>query len=501
MASDDEQVRNRKAKLDHLKDAGNDPFAVHRFPRTHTSAQVVTQIEAAEEAAGDADMDWDAAGFEVTVCGRLMAMRDQGKSIWADLHDDAGKIQLWAGKKQLGDDAFDAFSDLDIGDIIGATGHAFRTRRGEPTVELSEWRLLAKSLRPLPEKFHGLQDIQLRYRRRYLDLIVNPDVREIFARRTAAIRAMRSFFDDRDFQEVTTPMMQPLYGGANARPFTTHHNTLDMDLYLRIAPELYLKRLVIGGLERVYEIGRVFRNEGIDALHNPEFTIMEAYMAYADYEDMMELFEGLVCEMAVAVNGSLQFTYRDNEISLEPPWQRVSLLDAIREAPGVDFGEISGDEEAREACADLELGDMTQDNWAALLDKCFDRFVAPTLIQPTFVIDYPVQISPLAKRLPDRPHLTARFEPHIGGEEIGNAFSELNDPIDQRERFEAQVRAGACGDEEAHPLDEDYLLAMEYGLPPTGGIGMGVDRVIMLLTGCTNLREVILFPQLRPEEG
>ena len=501
MPSDDEQVQNRKVKLDHLRDAGNDPFAIHGFPRTHTSAQAIAQVEAAEQAAGDADMDWDAAGFEVTVCGRLMAMRDQGKSIWADLHDTGGKIQLWAGKKQLGDEAFEAFENLDIGDIIGVTGHAFRTRRGEPTIKLAEARLLAKALRPLPEKFHGLQDIQTRYRRRYLDLIVNPDVRDIFARRTAAIRAARSFFDERGFQEVATPIMQPLYGGANARPFTTHHNTLDMDLYLRIAPELYLKRLVIGGLERVYEIGRVFRNEGIDALHNPEFTIMEAYMAYADYEDMMELFEGLVCDMAIAVNGSLKFTYRDNEINLKRPWQRVSLLDAIREATGVDFGEISGDEEAREACADLELGDMTQDNWAGLLDKCFDRFVAPTLIQPTFVIDYPVEISPLAKRLPDRPDLTARFEPHIGGEEIGNAFSELNDPIDQRERFEAQARAGLAGDMEAHPLDEDYLLAMEYGLPPTGGMGMGVDRVIMLLTGRTNLREVILFPQLRPEEG
>ncbi len=501
MASDDEQVRNRKTKLHRLKDAGNDPFVVHRFPRSHTSAQVIAQIQAAEEAADGPDINWDTAGFEITVCGRLMAMRDQGKSIWADLHDDDGKIQLWAGNKQLGDDPFEAFRDLDIGDIIGVTGHAFRTRRGEPTVRLTDCSLLAKALRPLPEKFHGLQDIQTRYRRRYLDLIVNPEVRQIFAGRTAAVRAIRSCLDARRFQEVTTPMMQPLYGGANARPFTTHHNTLDMDLYLRIAPELYLKRLVIGGLERVYEIGRVFRNEGIDALHNPEFTILEAYMAYADYEDMMELFESLVCAMAEAVNGSLQFTYRENEISLEPPWQRVSLLDAIHQATGVDFGEISGDEEAREACADLELGDMTLDNWAALLDKCFDRFVAPTLIQPTFVIDYPVEISPLAKRLPDRPRLTARFEPYIGGEEIGNAFSELNDPIDQRERFESQVRAGADGDEEAHPLDEDYLMAMEYGLPPTGGMGMGVDRVIMLLTGCTNLREVILFPQLRPEES
>jgi lysyl-tRNA synthetase class 2 len=296
-------------------------------------------------------------------------------------------------------------------------------------------------------------------------------------------------------------MMQPLYGGANARPFITHHNTLDMDLYLRIAPELYLKRLVVGGMERVYEIGRVFRNEGVDASHNPEFTLLEAYQAYTDYEGMMELFEGLVCAAAMAVNGSLQFEYRGNEIDLSPPWRRTSLLEAIHEATGVDFSECATDDEARVACSELDLGDMKKDGWAALLDKSFDRYVEPNLIQPTFVVDYPVAVSPLAKRFPDRPSLTARFEPFIGAAEIGNAFSELNDPDDQRQRFEAQVRAGIEGDAEAHPLDEDYLMAMEYGLPPTGGMGLGVDRLVMLLTGCTNLREVILFPQMRPEEG
>ncbi len=500
MPSDEDQVRNRKQKLQELKEQGQDPFDIHSFDRTHTAAQLVAAIEAAETAAGDEDIDWQASGLDTAVAGRLMAVRDQGKSIWADLHDASGKIQLWVTQDELGEETFEKFRDLDIGDIIGVRGHAFRTRRGEPTVQISEFQLLAKSLRPLPEKFHGLQDVEIRYRRRYLDLLVNPQVRDIFARRTEALKAIRDFFDERGFQEVSTPMMQPLYGGANARPFITHHNTLDMDLYLRIAPELYLKRLLIGGMERVYEIGRVFRNEGIDALHNPEFTILEAYQAYADYEDMMELFEELVCTTAMTVNRSSQLTYRGDEIDLQPPWHRVSLLDAIREATGVDFEEISSDEEAREACKGLELGDMTHDDWAALLDKCFDRYVAPNLIQPTFVIDYPVKISPLAKRLPDRPHLTARFEPFIGGEEIGNAFSELNDPVDQRERFEAQARAGLAGDAEAHPLDEDYLMAMEYGLPPTGGMGMGVDRVIMLLTGCTNLREVILFPQLRPEE-
>ncbi len=501
MPLDDEQAGQRKEKLRRLKEQGNDPFLIHRFDRRHTAQEVAAEIAAVEQAAGDEDVDWKSADFETAVAGRLMAMRDQGKSIWADLHDGSGKIQLWAARDQLGDDGFETFRGLDLGDIIGVSGRAFRTRRGEPTVRMTSCQLLAKSLRPLPEKFHGLQDVELRYRRRYLDLMMNAEVREIFAKRTGAVKAIRDHLDGLGFQEVTTPTMQPLYGGANARPFTTHHNTLDMDLYLRIAPELYLKRLVVGGMERVYEIGRVFRNEGIDALHNPEFTILEAYQAYADYEDMMHLFEGLLGAVAEAVNGSLQFTYRGNEIDLRPPWRRVPLLDSIREATGVDFAREGSDAEVREACQGLQLGDIEQDSRAALLDKCFDRYVAPDLIQPTFVVNYPVEISPLAKRLPDQPQLTARFEPFIGGEEIGNAFSELNDPFDQRERFEAQARAGTAGDEEAHPLDEDYLTAMEYGLPPTGGMGMGVDRVVMLLTGCTNLREVILFPQLRPEEG
>ncbi len=500
MSLDDEQVAGRRAKLGVLKEQGADPFAIHRFDRTHTSTEVAEAIEKMEAEAAD-EINWDEAAFATSVCGRLMAVRDQGKSVWADLHDGRGKVQLWAGPKQMGEDAFDVFKSLDIGDIIGVHGEAFRTRRGEPTVRIGEAVLLSKSLRPLPEKFHGLQDIQLRYRRRYLDLIVNPEVRETFRKRTAAIKALRAHLDALDFQEVSTPMMQPLYGGANARPFITHHNTLDMDLYLRIAPELYLKRLVVGGMERVYEIGRVFRNEGVDASHNPEFTLLEAYQAYTDYEGMMELFEGLVCAAAMAVNGSLQFEYRGNEIDLSPPWRRTSLLEAIHEATGVDFSECATDDEARVACSELDLGDMKKDGWAALLDKSFDRYVEPNLIQPTFVVDYPVAVSPLAKRFPDRPSLTARFEPFIGAAEIGNAFSELNDPDDQRQRFEAQVRAGIEGDAEAHPLDEDYLMAMEYGLPPTGGMGLGVDRLVMLLTGCTNLREVILFPQMRPEEG
>lgn len=503
MLPDDPQTEQRKQKLAQLREQGQDPFEIHAYRRSHTTAELASAIEAVEQeheqGHDDSAVDWDTAGFETAVAGRLMALRDQGKSVWADLHDASGKTQLWVTRDSVGEEAFESFKRLDLGDIIGASGNAFRTRRGEPTVHVSEYQLLAKALRPLPEKFHGLQDVELRYRRRYLDLIVNPEVREIFVARTRTIRAIRDCFDARGFQEVSTPMMQSLYGGANARPFVTHHNALDMDMYLRIAPELYLKRLVVGGMERVYEIGSVFRNEGIDALHNPEFTMLEAYQAYADYTDMMELFEALLCATAEAVNGSLTFTYRGHEISLQPPWQRISLMESIHHATGVDFEQLHTDEEARQACQQLDLGSMEKDGWAALLDKCFDRYVAPDLIQPTFVTDYPVQISPLAKRFPDRPHLTARFEPFIGGEEIGNAFSELNDPMDQRERFEAQVRAGREGDAEAHPMDEDYLRALEYGLPPTGGMGMGVDRLVMLLTGSTNLREVILFPHMRPE--
>ncbi len=501
MSLDDEQVVQRKEKLAELQAAGADPFAIHRFDRTHVATEVVAQLEEIEKLAGEDEIDWHEAGFEACVAGRLMAVRNQGKSVWADLHDGSGKIQIWIGKNQIGDEAFEEFGDLDIGDIIGVRGEAFRTRRGEPTVKAAEFELLSKSLRPLPEKFHGLQNVQMRYRRRYLDLIMNAETRDIFAKRTRMVQAIRDFFNARGYQEVETPMLQPLYGGANARPFETHHNALDLDMYLRIAPELYLKRLIAGGMERVFEVGRVFRNEGIDARHNPEFTILEAYEAYTDYEGMMDIFEGLVPAMAMAVNGSLQINYRDNDIDLTPPWNRIVLTDAIKDATGIDFMTLETDDDARRACTDLDLGDMQKDSWSALLDKTFDRYVAPDLIQPTFVINHPVRVSPLAKRLPGAPELTARFEPFIGGDEIGNAFSELNDPIDQRARFEAQVREGIAGDDEAHPLDEDYLLAMEYGLPPTGGMGMGIDRVLMMLTGCTNLREVILFPQLRPEEG
>lgn len=479
------QEELRLHKLLALQAQGRDPFAVHRFARTHLARDAVAGFESLQ-------------GQVVAVCGRVMTRRAHGKSTFMDVVDGSGKIQVYAKADELGPDSYAAFGDVDLGDIIGVRGELFRTRTGEVTVKVGEWSLLAKALRPLPEKWHGLQDVEMRYRRRYLDLIMNPGAREVFEKRARMIQAARSFLCERGFLEVETPVLQPLYGGANARPFTTHHNALDMTLYMRIAPELYLKRLVIGGMERVFEIGKAFRNEGIDSHHNPEFTILEAYQAYADYEDMMELVESLVCAMAVAANGSLQFSYANREIDLTPPWRRVRLLDAVREATGVDFGALESDEEARVACRHLDLGDAREHTLVGLLTKSFDLFVQPNLVQPTFVVDYPVAISPLAKRKPGEENLTARFEPFIGGEECGNAFSELNDPLDQRRRFEAQVQARQAGDDEAHPLDEDFMRALEHGLPPTGGLGLGIDRLAMLLCDRQSIREVVLFPVLRP---
>jgi lysyl-tRNA synthetase class 2 len=498
MSTENEQVILRREKLSELQAAGRDPFAIHRYERTHTTAEIVAAVEAVE-ADSPTEVDWNTAGIACRVCGRLMALRDQGKSLWADLHDGYGKVQLWVRQNET--EGFDEFEQLDLGDIVGAEGAAFRTRRGEITVRLERFTLLAKSLRPLPAKWHGLQDVEIRYRQRYVDLMVNAETRETFQRRSRAISALRRYLDNSGFMEVETPVMQPVYGGAAARPFVTHHNALDMKLYLRIAPELYLKRLLVGGFERVYEIGRLFRNEGVDTRHNPEFTSVETYQAYADYEDVMRQAEGLICAMAEGALGQLQFTYREQAIDLTPPWQRISLIESVREACGVDFSVLNSDEEAREACRGLGLEKLDEENLPGLLDKAFEKYVQPGLIQPTFVTDYPVIISPLAKRLrPDSP-ITARFEIFIGGEEVGNAFSELNDPLDQRERFEAQVAMRESGDEEAHPLDEDYLRALEYGMPPAGGLGVGIDRMIMILCGKTSLREVILFPHLRPEEG
>jgi lysyl-tRNA synthetase class 2 len=482
-----DQESNRREKLAALRVAGQDPFAQHRYDRTHTAAQV--------QESGDA-----VVGQTVSVCGRLQARRGHGKAIFADLFDESGRVQIYAKLDALGEERFAAFSDLDLGDILGVRGEVFRTHSGELTVRVDAFTLLAKALRGLPEKFHGLHDPEIRYRQRYLDLIAEPQVREIFRRRAALIRAFRDYLTERGFLEVETPILQPIYGGAAARPFITDHNALDMRLYLRIAPELYLKRLLVGGFEKVFEIGRMFRNEGIDTRHNPEFTMMEVYQAYTDVNGMMDLVEGLVGAACRALHGGLKFTYREQEIDVTPPWRRLPLLEAIREASGLDFAAIPDAETARRLAAErnLDLGNTAALTLWEIADRIFDRYVQPALIQPTFVTDYPVAISPLAKRKPDAPDLTARFEPFLGGEEIGNAFSELNDPEDQKARFEQQVRAREEGDVEAHPMDDDYVTALEHGMPPAGGLGLGIDRLAMLLTDQPNLREVLLFPLLRP---
>ena len=488
MSDETGQEAGRLSKLQELQRSGRDPFSVHNYSRTHTAEQLAEGYEQLE-------------GTDVAVCGRLMARREHGKSMFVDVVDVSGRIQVYAKLDELGEEAFAGFRDLDLGDIIGARGELFRTRSEEVTVRAKEWTLLAKCLHPLPETWHGLQDVEMRYRQRHLDLMVSPETRELFAKRARIMQATREFLCGRDFHEVETPVLQPLYGGANARPFTTHHNALDMKLYMRIAPELYLKRLVVGGMERVFEVAKVFRNEGIDTSHSPEYTLLEAYQAYTDYEGMMELIESLVCAMAQAANGSLQFTFDGNEIDLTPPWKRITLLGAIQEATGVDVSQIETDDEAREACTRLGLGEVEGDALPYLIDKAFDRHVQPGLIQPTFVVDYPLAISPLAKRKPGEPQLAARFEPFIGGAECGNAFSELNDPVDQRQRFEAQAEAKQAGDDEAHPLDEDFIRTLEYAMPPTGGLGLGMDRLVMLLCDKQSIREVILFPVMRPVQA
>ncbi|MBM3474454.1 MAG: lysine--tRNA ligase [Armatimonadetes bacterium] len=481
-----EQVAVRMAKLARLQEEGRDPFRHTRYDRSHLAAEIAERFD---------ELD----GQMVRVCGRIMRMNEVGKLCFADLVDGSGKIQAVARADHLPEASFRQFMDLDLGDIVGIQGEVFRTRRGEISVRIDEWVLLAKALRPMPEKWHGLQDVEKRFRQRYLDLLANPEVRETLRKRSAMVAAGRRFLDERGFIEVETPVLQPLYGGAAARPFTTHHNTLDIDLYLRIAPELYLKRLVVGNLERVYEVARCFRNEGISPRHNPEFTQIEAYWAYANYEDVMGLTEGLICAMAEAVNGSLTFVRNGVEIDLTPPWRRLPLLEALKEETGVDFASLQTDEEAREACGGLALGDVSEATLAQLLDRAFDHYIQERTDQPTFVTDYPVAISPLAKRCNHDPTLAQRFEPVIAREELGNAFSELNDPLDQRRRFEEQAVARQAGDEEAHPLDEDFIRALEYGLPPTGGLGVGIDRLLMILRDTDNLRETIYFPLLRPE--
>lgn len=479
-----ELMRIRREKLAELREQGIEPYG-GRYPRTHLAAEITGNYENYE-------------GQEVSLAGRLMARRGHGKASFGNLRDESGQIQIYLRLNDVGPGTYGLFEKLDIGDLIGVRGKVFKTRTGEITVAVQELALLAKSLRPLPEKWHGLKDVELRYRQRYLDLIVNPEVKNTFVIRSRVLHAIRNFLERRGFLEVETPMMHPVAGGAAARPFITHHNALDMDLYLRIAPELYLKRLLVGGFEKIYEINRNFRNEGISTKHNPEFTMLELYQAYADYHDMMDLTEDMISAVAREVLGTATITYQGVEINLSPPWKRQPMLEAVKEHTGLDFDVLKDDGQARRAARELGVEVEEQEGWGAVLNKVFEEMVEPELIQPTFILDYPIEISPLAKRKVDKPALTYRFELFIYGRETANAFSELNDPIDQKARFLKQVEKRRAGDDEAHMMDEDYLTALEYGMPPAGGLGIGIDRLVMLLTDSPSIRDVILFPLMRP---
>jgi len=489
----EELIEQRRAKLERLRARGYDPYPA-RYQRTHTAQQAADLLAHQEQGSGAPEQ-------EVSVAGRVTARRVMGKRTFVDLRDGSGKIQADLRRDVLGDDNYNALVDLvDLGDFVGVTGTLFRTRTGEPTIEARQYTILTKALRAPPEKWHGLQDVEVRYRQRYLDLIANAQVRDIFRLRSRVIAAIRRFLDERGFLEVETPVLQPAAGGAAAKPFVTYHNALDRSLFLRVAIELHLKRLVVGGFERVYEIGRVFRNEGISTKHNPEYTLLEAYQAYADYQDIMRLVEEMVAYAAQEVLGACQLTHGDAQIDLTPPWRRLTLRDAILEHTGVDFEAHADVASLRRAAASLPVELPAAAGRGKLIDELLSTFVEPKLIQPTFLLDYPVELSPLAKRKPDNPNLVERFEGFLAGREIANAFSELNDPLDQRERFVEQARLRAAGDEEAETVDEDFLLALEHGMPPTGGLGIGIDRLVMAFAGQQSIREVILFPQLRSRE-
>ncbi|HJO23000.1 MAG: lysine--tRNA ligase [Myxococcota bacterium] len=482
----------RRRRLEALRGAGVDPFPARTGPRVPV-AQVRDRFDAMDAEA------LEAAAESVAVCGRILAQRSFGKLVFLTLLDEGARIQVTARKQELDPEVFAFVKALDVGDFARFEGRVWRTQKGELSVDVASAELLAKALRPLPEKWHGLKDVEMRYRQRTLDLLVNEDARRIAVLRSRTIRALRSFLDARGFLEVETPVLQPLYGGAAALPFETHHATYDQKLYLRISDELYLKRLVAGGLDRVYEIGHNFRNEGVSRKHNPEFTMLECYRAYADYRDMMELTEAMIESIAREVRGDTRIEFRGEKIDLKGPWPRVTLRDAIAEATGVDVLETDDLEGLRQAVRARGLDPGEAPTWAKLVDDLFSAHVEPGLVQPTFVTDYPWELSPLAKRSAEEPRLVERFEPFLAGMEIGNAFSELNDPDDQRQRLEAQAGARRAGDAEAHPLDEDYIRTLEYGLPPTGGLGVGVDRLVMVLSDAAHIREVILFPHLRPE--
>ncbi|MCA1595170.1 MAG: lysine--tRNA ligase [Chloroflexi bacterium] len=488
------EEESRRHKLEALRRTGADPYLIERCERTHRAAEIHALFDTLQETT-------------VRLAGRLTAVRAMGKALFLDLSDETGSIQLYVKRDLVGEGSFNTIRDLiDVGDIVGVCGAVFRTRMGEISIRAEEVTPLAKALRPLPigkqskdgRSWYDLSDQELRYRQRYLDLAVHPSVREVFIKRTLLVRAMRGFLDNEGFLEVETPMMQAIPGGAAARPFITHHNALDVDLYLRVSPELYLKRLIVGGFEKVYEINRNFRNEGIDTRHSPEFTMMELYQAYANLDDIMDLTEQLLRHVAEAVTSGEALEVDGQTIDLAGPWRRIAMQEAIEEKSGITARDTATFESARSAAEKAGVDVSRDGTLGEVINKLFEHFVEPTLIQPTFIVDYPIEISPLAKKKPGSPGLTRRFEVFIGGQEMGNAFSELNDPIDQRERFIAQAARHAGGDEDAHRMDDDYLLAMEYGMPPAGGLGIGIDRLTMLLTGCTSIRDVILFPLLRP---
>lgn len=481
-----ELLKIRRNKLDELRSLGIEPYGIDKFERTNTTSDIKNDYEKFE-------------GKTVTIAGRIMSKRGHGKASFADIQDRDGRIQLYFKMDVLGEKNYEIFKILDIGDIIGVTGEVFKSKTGEVTIRVQDFKLLSKSLQILPDKWHGLKDPDLRYRQRYVDLIINPTVKETFIKRTAIIKAIREFLDSRGFIEVETPILHTIAGGAAARPFITHHNALDIDMYLRIALELHLKRLIVGGLEKVYEMGRVFRNEGMDIRHNPEFTLLELYEAYTDYHGMMDITENLFAYVAEKVNGSKKIVYQGTEIDLTPPWRRLTMIDAIKEFLDIDFDKVSSDEEAIEIAKRHHLEVKEGMKKGDVIALVFDELCESHLIQPTFIIDYPVEISPLAKRKHDNPALTSRFEAFIYGREIANAFSELNDPIDQKERFIEQLKQREAGNDEAHMMDDDFINALEVGMPPTGGLGIGIDRLIMFMTDAYSIRDVILFPTMKPK--
>ena len=485
-----EILQIRRDKLAALQEAGRNPFEITRYDVTHHAQEVKDQFDQLE-------------GQTVSLAGRLMSKRGMGKVSFCDLKDKSGRIQIYARKDEMDEDAYDRFRKYDIGDIVGVKGDVFRTQKGEMSIRAHEITLLSKSLQPLPEKFHGLTDKELRYRQRYVDLIMNPESQRNFEIRSKFVAYLRRYLDNMGFMEVETPVLSPIAGGANARPFITHHNAQDIDMYMRIATELHLKRLIVGGLERVYEVGRIFRNEGMDTKHNPEFTTCELYQAYTNLDGMMDILEGILTGAAKEILGTYHIQWLGHDVDLTPSWKRITMADAVQNVTGADFMAIEGDDDAAVELAKSVGVDMegVARTWGNALYETFDQKVEETLIQPTFITMYPVEVSPLAKRSPEDPHLTERYEMFVCGCEMGNAFSELNDPIDQYQRFKAQAEKRAHGDEEADMMDEDFVLALEYGMPPTGGLGFGIDRCAMMLCGTDSIRDVILFPTMKPLNG